>query len=424
MRAVKEAIHTYLESKVDHCEINEPRKGSLRRYATSKASSLYSLDNASSNASSVFSFSTCHETTERASSDNLTLVGSGNWDTASSAGTSLLTLALLPLTCMEIIQIPPSLLGPGVMNEEQYWSDLAPTLPTSSPAPYNSFKERYLSIFPYLWLHGRLWHGDRAVFGTLLITRYSSQSGKIELSKVELVRSSEMTSWPGTSLYLKAEATVSVQDPILGLSLQGDPIPLLHRNTQSGHLFHRIVAEQPSSSTTSGIWPPILFPATDRTTRASGQRTMPSERPEYSLNLFGLSKTDPGLDRFTGSHVELFAALDPQLYKPDIEHPLRGIWYWRSQTRYEFMLFHQLRRNHLEGLKLTGNPGVARGNKSIEFDGIDGQIKNGVVHTGRSPFNCTHFLETPVVHEKSGSPDRVTYGKRSDVEVCHRVGQF
>lgn len=236
MRGVKAAINTFLESKIVHCEINEPRRETLERYVKSKAASLYSLDRASSFIPSITSFATYRNTPEQTRSDTITLNGSGNWETESSSETSSLTLALLPPPNMESIHIPPCLLGPDVMSAEKFWSELAPNLPTASPAPYNTFKERYLSVFPYLWLHGRIWHGDRATVGTLLVSRYSTQSGKMELSRVQAICSREEprdTAYRETPEYLQVEAAISLEDAMLGLSIQDDPAHFDHSTVQS-----------------------------------------------------------------------------------------------------------------------------------------------------------------------------------------------
>lgn len=382
MRSVRNAIDTFLDSQIVLRETVHTRK---KQYAKSKTSSLHSLERLSSYSSSILSFSSCREIPR---SDEIIPNGSGMSEAGSSSGLpSSLELALARTTNMETIQIPPSILGPNFMSEEEYWSGLTPNLPTASPAPYSTFKERYLSIFPYLWLHGRLWHGDRATVGTFLVTKYSTQSGKMELLSVRLMSSQPETSYVRyrfTSNYWKTEATLALGDTMLGLSIQSDTAPFDNETLNSPYSFHRLMPSQDkqlSSSSELLIWPPTVFPAEDRTTRAASLSKFSVERPEYSLNLFGLKRKN----RLTGSNLELFSALDPQLYTPDIEHPLRGIWYGRTLTGYEFVLFHQRSPNHLESLKLTGNSIVLRGARSFELEITEEEISHGKMYGSNWP---------------------------------------
>lgn len=435
---VKGAIHTFLESKTVARERNDRQRESMERYMKSSGSSFYSADRAPSYPStSLFassgssirsgfsfrsstSFRTCRDTPETASSDDETLNGSGNSEPGAFSDTSSSTLALLPPTNMESIQIPPSLLGSDLKGAEQMWAELAPNLPTASPAPYSTFKERYLSIYPYLWLHGRLWHGNRATYGTFLVTRYSTQSGKIEFSSVELNHPDDelrkyssplrvvdgMTYAYATPEYLAAKPTISVAAALCGLRIEDDSTHYNHPNPRSRYSFHRVLAmsatQEPSSNLVA-IWPPMTFPAEDRTTVSLSRRALHGTFPSYSQNLFGLTKRPTGLGLVTGPDVELFSALDPKLYTPDIEHPLRGIWYLRTTEGYEFMSFHQPGRNHLIGLKLTGNSYVPRGVKSFEFEELHDGVQNGELHIVRQWFPSRLIPFKPGSRERESS---------------------
>lgn len=142
----------------------------------------------------------------------------------------------------------------------------------------------------------------------------------------------------GLRRYLETAATLSLQAALAGLSTSGSALPIASRTPGSEYSFHRISPLGNNTLSESGIWPPMSFPAKDRTTRSS-QQLSPAERLEYSCSLFGVKKIDVGLDHFTGSDVELFSTLDPQLYTPDIEHPLRGVWYRSLGIGFEFLCF-------------------------------------------------------------------------------------
>jgi hypothetical protein len=59
---------------------------------------------------------------------------------------------------------------------------------------------------------------------------------------------------------------------------------------------------------------------------------------------------------------ETFAALDSWLYTPDERHPFRGLWVGDYSVHgWEFILFHQPNPNRLEGIKITGDIHVPRG---------------------------------------------------------------
>lgn len=311
-----------------------------------------------------------------------TLSGGRSAQAGSRTGTSSPPKVLLPQTKLESFQIPSSLVGPDVVDTERFWSSLAPELQLTSPAPYNTFQELYLNIYPYLWLHGRVWIGDQMPTGTLLVTRYSPQSGMIEFSRLIAYRANG--NFPD-------DKTVRRETAIL--RLRNEHFARAHDNgvNTSAYSFHRVSALTPdgqSSSSEQSLWPPMTFPAEDRTSRASArQRGQTGKHSSYSLNLFELRKTDPTrFNRLNRANVELFSCIDPGLYTPDLEHPLRGIWVWDLAVIHRFMLIHQKTRNQMEGIKLTGSKWNPRGVQSFVFDAMQeacqvGQRNNRVLGT-------------------------------------------
>lgn len=314
--------------------------------------------------------------------NDTTLRGSGSPPAGSWTGTSSLTKVLLPQTKLESFQIPSSLVGPDVVDTERFWSSLVPELQLTSPAPYNTFQELYLNIYPYLWLHGRVWIGDQIPSGTLLITRYSPQSGMIEFSRLIAYRTND--NFPD-------DKTVRRETAILGL--RNEHLASTHDNgvNTNAYSFHRVSALTPdgeSSSSEQSLWPPMTFPAEDRTSRASvRQRGQAGKHSSYSLNLFELRKTDPTrFNRLNGANVELFSCVDPDHYTPDLEHPLRGIWIWNLPVIHRFILINQKTRNQMEGIMITGSKWNPRGVQSFVFDAIQerrpvGQWNNRVSGT-------------------------------------------
>lgn len=405
MGDVKDAIQAFLASRNEPHGRIERRTETLDRFLQSAATSLYSVNRAPSYASSSIygttgssfrsrvgsmRFSASASTDPRKATistfDDITLAGSDNTTTGSS---TLVSSSTLPGRNLEYIQIPPSLLDPNIGDAEQFWSKLAPELHLTSPAPYTTFQELYQRIYPYLWLHGHVWHGDRATYGTLLVTKYSAQTGKIEFTRIQPTKSGV-----GPLSYATGETpTFQLGRAIPGLRIEPPTGHEQDRVLTNPYSFHRVspLSEDGQSSTSEqSLWPPIIFPAADRTTRshaASQHHCPPVEQINNSRSLFELTKASTsGFGRMGGPRVELFAALDPKLYTPNLEHPLRGIWWCKFPVGIEFILFHQKSRYQVEGLKLTGDLFLHRGTKTLGFDNIQAERLSGKIMGGLGRF--------------------------------------
>lgn len=398
MGQLKESILAFLDSKNTYARENSRRRGSIERYMSSAATSLYSVDRAPSFVSSsarasagssirtesmIFLEPAGTSTLAPAQSsccDDETPCPSENQEAQYSPGSSSSTVFPLPQVKLEYIHIPPSLLGPDTVDAEHFWSELAPQLKLDSPAPYRTFQELYLSIYPFLWLHGRIWHGDRATHGTLLVTRYSPQSGKIECSNLLAVESND-------DPLRKRVPRFELESAIVSLRHEHFSGKLDDRENSSQYSLHRVspipAGDIPSFSERS-LWPPVVFPAEERTSRAlSRPRAPPGVHRIYSLNLIEMRKTtNRALDILSGSQLELFAALDPGLYTPNDELPYKGIWCRESNHGYEFTLFHQTSRIKVEGLKLTGNSIIPRGARYFIFEDIQAETSRGTIGLG------------------------------------------
>jgi hypothetical protein len=63
--------------------------------------------------------------------------------------------------------------------------------------------------------------------------------------------------------------------------------------------------------------------------------------------------------------------VDPRLYKPDAQHPFRGVWMWELEMgKFEFLLLHQESESRIELIKLTGAEPMRNGVTSITAEGI------------------------------------------------------
>lgn len=291
---------------------------------------------------------------------------------------------------------PPSLLDSSISDVEQFWSKLAHELHLDPPAPYTTFQELYQRIYPYLWLHSRLWDGDRAIYGTLLVKKYCPRTGKIEFTRIQAKSGGGLLS-DGTGETPRLEFGPA----LLGLQIELTTTLGNDGNLPNPYSFHRVsaisgVGQSPSNEQV--LWPPLLFPAADRTSRshaASRHHGPHGERVRHSLNLFELRKASTsGFGLVSGPRVELFSSLDAKLYTPDLEHPLRGIWWCNYHADYEFILFHQASRYHLDGLKLTGDWFVRRRCKTLGFDNIQAEGVGGKILAGFGS-SLSEFLPVP-----------------------------
>lgn len=390
---LKNAINTFLAAKHEPHAVIGRRTETLDRFLHSAATSLYSVDRAPSYASSSIGGTIGSSIRSRLESirstapashgplkvkastcDHATLLGAENSTARTSPVASSSTLLE---TDLEYIQIPPLLLDPNIQDPDQFWAKLAPELGLVSPAPYSTFQELYQRIYPYLWLHGRVWHGDRAKYGTLLVTKYSPQTGKIEFSRIK-----SRSSLLGDDMPL-----ATLDAAFLGLRIEP---PAGHEyDTTHSYSFHRVRRtsgdSEPSDSDES-LWPPILLPATDRTSRshaASRHHGRNGEEITYSTSLFELRKISTSVSGLISrQRVELFSALDGNLYTPDLEHPLRGIWCFEYLSDFEFILFLQQSRYELTGLKLTGDFFVPRGLTTLRFNNLQAQSLDGKIMVG------------------------------------------
>lgn len=139
-------------------------------------------------------------------------------------------------------------------------------------------------------------------FSSVLFNGTDNELSKTELSGVLLVNNTNDSSLE----FLEFEPTISLEDAPFGIRMVDDSTHYDNRIPNLPYSFHRILPMPPgqptqlSSSTPSTIWPPMTFPAEDRTTRSSLQYAPETQYPCYSLNQFRLRKITTRLDVFPG----------------------------------------------------------------------------------------------------------------------------
>lgn len=120
------------------------------------------------------------------------------------------------------------------------------------------------------------------------------------------------------------------------------------------------------SESTLALWPPLCIPAIERTEMAQFKRG-------NSKNVIQLRQIWQWSMMSTLETYETVSRLLPDLYTPDFERPLRGLWVGDYELHGgEFILFHQPAENsnRLEAIKLTGDPNVPRGESSFIVDDL------------------------------------------------------
>ncbi|RPB11429.1 hypothetical protein P167DRAFT_508070 [Morchella conica CCBAS932] len=275
-------------------------------------------------------------------------------------------------------------------RSELIWARVVSPLRLSSPTPYESFRELYAALHHHFWLHGRVWHGDRQFTGCLFIARYNPERGAIQIYNL-LAHS--MNFDPSSVKPWSLDPTVFISDIQPFVRLWESPIFSLTKDTPPNAQFE---IEPPStwgsiasslSRTTvvpvdrqvssMSLWPPTKIPSAERTRNSSehGYRDgehQPESVADASQKLFRFRKW-MRFDGASGSladrlpyamkeKFETFAALDSWLYTPDERHPFRGLWVGDYSVHgWEFILFHQPNPNRLEGIKITGDIHVPRG---------------------------------------------------------------
>lgn len=222
---------------------------------------------------------------------------------------------------------------------------------------------------------------------------YSSETGAIELIKLIAHKhgpASDTSYQPlstDPSVHVSKFTPAVQRDDLLmrvnASSQPNDEGEIEYSTPSYGHTYNimssliRVVAIPVELQVPSmALWPPRIIPALERGRNESqqsfsGQSHRPKSPEEAAQNLlrlrrwmrFGSISDMRGLSiRLEDYEIETFAALSSTLYTPNEEHPFRGLWVGDYSTHgAEIVLFHQPQPNRLEGIKITGDRNVPRG---------------------------------------------------------------
>jgi hypothetical protein len=296
----------------------------------------------------------------------------------------------------------------------------------TDPGIFASFRRLYLAYHPCWFIpQHKIWFADNEPTGTLILARYNNHQGRIEGYQIVAERGHpEFHFWKAEpavlvqqfdpvvhlslddpTLFLKDPDPSCLAAPIQRFSMSVErhmPLALEAHHVYSSISFCSAPRNQPETSiNTEMAWPPQIIPSNTRTSRHIGR-----SQPETIKRMSDLSEFSFRINKWTSFRVAFspgrsqlhstFSTLDPTTYTPTKKKPYQGIWVGDYSTHgCEFLLVLQTnvdedlrgesrnievsngdeapgvrgpddigQQGRLEGIKLTGDMNVPRGQHS------------------------------------------------------------
>lgn len=346
-------------------------------------------------------------------------------------------------------------------------------LPYDIHSSLTTFRELYGAHDPFWFLPKyKVWFSDAPRTGMLVIVRFDPRRGCIEGHRLVCERGNAGPPVPwdmDPTVFMspfKPRVRLHTDVPVLKLepyarayrlrssSRFADEYNLpVDERLRSRIFLTRSVKEHPAMD----LWPPIHIPAHERVrnnspTNFTGSGHRPNTRSEICDQAFRLRRwmdMPGGLSARFGEGVSTFSTLDPYLYTPTVDKPLRGIWVGdygphgceyilmhqpddetpfdasmierradESEASFQFRLWlYRPFRGRLEAIKLTGDPNVPRGEHTFICDDLssptrmaeEGSFKNAIIVKSRG-----HIAERDFENGKITSSQNVhsaNYGR-------------
>ncbi|RPA97363.1 hypothetical protein L873DRAFT_1691259 [Choiromyces venosus 120613-1] len=298
------------------------------------------------------------------------------------------------------------LIDPSDPSTPDYlWARQASSLRLKSPTPYTRFRGLYASLRDHLWLHGKMWMGNRSWTGYILLSTYNSRTGAIDLTTILATRSGGNNKENIVPWSRDESISVAIFDPQVSLWV----VPLLSFDkdtvldpsdnemkppTQVRHVYRslfRASAVPPELQISSKrYWPPPHIPAVERAEDVLScikdsleNKPLPAEAIDSVFRIrkwvvFGGAPVPSVVMSRNGidDEVETFAAIREEHYTPDEEHPYRGVWVGDYSIHgCEFILFHQETPTKLKAVKITGDILCACGEITFIVDDLRAVIR-------------------------------------------------
>lgn len=288
--------------------------------------------------------------------------------------------------------------------------------PLSDPAPFNTWKELYISQFP-MWFVARnkIWFSDVIDTGKLLVTRYNPRKCMIEGYRVvakHTFRQFETWSYDPEVLIhsFKPQVSLWMDDPVVQLFKftrtpfkrsinwrHGEirmPMALEAQRVFNNFILCAKMPREDKEDPGKFVWPPRIIPSDERVDVSYKQdlsfkstANVPHSYENICTSAFRvrrwaqLGNVGAVFDINNTRHgVSTFASLQPELYTPTPEKPYQGIWvgdYSGHGSEFLLVLQRDDPFEHSLGTKQQGAEGDSSGSIYSSLAGSSSQTPRG-----------------------------------------------